>query len=92
MAQGMEKGGSSGAMATELAVGLSIAQQIMQRQGGLPNSKVDSDLLSPADVARSLGVPEQDVLTIIESGELAAKRIGTSFRVKRSELDAYLSR
>src|SRR3954463_344179 len=28
MAQGMEKGGSSGGMATELAVGLSIAQQI----------------------------------------------------------------
>jgi membrane protease subunit (stomatin/prohibitin family) len=33
MAQGMEKGGSSGGMATELAVGLSIAQQIMRDQG-----------------------------------------------------------
>ena len=33
MAQGMEKGGGSGGMATELAVGLSIAQQIMQQQG-----------------------------------------------------------
>ena len=33
MAQGMEKGGGSGGAATELAVGLSIAQQIMQQQG-----------------------------------------------------------
>src|SRR6188472_2057361 len=33
MAQGMEKGGGSGGAATELAVGLSIAQQILQQQG-----------------------------------------------------------
>src|SRR5512145_1582514 len=33
MAQGMEKGGRSRGVTTELAVGLSIAQQIMQQQG-----------------------------------------------------------
>src|SRR6201988_1333985 len=33
MAQGLEKGGGSGGAATELAVGLSIAQQIMAQQG-----------------------------------------------------------
>jgi excisionase family DNA binding protein len=33
MAQGMEKGGSSGGAATELAVGLAIAQQIVAQQG-----------------------------------------------------------
>lgn len=93
MAQGMEKGGSSGAMATELAVGLSIAQQIMQQQGSLTGAPgAASDLLSPADVAKNLGVPEQDVIAIIESGELVAKKIGTSYRVKRSELNAFLSR
>ena len=37
-------------------------------------------------------VPEPDALAIIESGELPAKKIGASYRVKRSELDAYLSR
>jgi excisionase family DNA binding protein len=105
MAQGMEKGGSSGGMATELAVGLSIAQQIMQQQG-MPAATTaagaggvqaaaaaaPADLLSPADVAKALGVPESDVMTIIESGELAAKKIGTSYRVKRSTLDEYLAR
>ena len=87
MAQGMEKGGSSAGTATELAVGLSMAQQIMQaNSAGMP------DLLSPEDAARRLGVPERDVLAIIQSGELAAKKIGGSYRIKRSELEAYLSR
>jgi excisionase family DNA binding protein len=50
------------------------------------------ELLAPADVAKVLGVSEQDVLSIIESGELTAKKIGSSFRVKRSALDEYLAR
>jgi excisionase family DNA binding protein len=84
MAQGMEKGNSSGAMAAELAVGLSIAQQIMQAGG--------PDLLSPADAARALGVPESDVIAVIESGEMAAKKIGTSYRIRRADFQAYLAR
>jgi excisionase family DNA binding protein len=100
MAQGMEKGGSSGGMATELAVGLSIAQQIMQQQGvpaataaaAANTAVVLPDLLAPADVAKALGVPEADVLAIIDSGELAAKKIGSSYRVKRSALDEYMAK
>src|SRR6266550_2036370 len=84
MAQGLEKGNSSGGMAAELAVGLSIAQQIMQAGG--------PDLLSPADAARALGVPESDVIAVIESGEMAAKKIGTSYRIRRADFQAYLSR
>jgi excisionase family DNA binding protein len=98
MAQGMEKGGTSGGMATELAVGLSIAQQIMQQQGGLAPAAAASassvalpELLTPADVAKALGVTEADVVTIIESGELSAKKIGSAYRIKRSSLDAYLA-
>ena len=104
MAQGMEKGGSSGGMATELAVGLSIAQQIMQQQGmpapgaaganaaaaGAPGAL--PELLSPADAAKALGVSEADVMAILESGELAAKKIGSSYRIKRSALHEYLAR
>ena len=100
MAQGMEKGGSSGGMATELAVGLSIAQQIMQQQG-MPAAQAKTaaagavvlpDLLTPEDVAKALGVPETDVMTIIQSGELAAKKIGTSYRIKKAALDEYLAK
>jgi excisionase family DNA binding protein len=103
MAQGMEKGGGAGSMATEMAVGLSIAQQMIQQQGfgaaapaaGAPATAATpavAELLAPADVAKLLGVPEPDVVSIIESGELAAKKIGASYRIKRSALDEYLAR
>jgi excisionase family DNA binding protein len=100
MAQGMEKGGGSGGAATELAVGLSIAQQIMQQQGMPVATAVGAataavalpDLLAPDDVAKVLGVPEADVMSIIESGELASKKIGSSYRIKRSALDEYLAK
>jgi excisionase family DNA binding protein len=49
------------------------------------------ELLSPADVAKILGVSEGDVLTVIGSGELKAKQIGASWRIKRSALDEYLA-
>jgi excisionase family DNA binding protein len=102
MAQGMEKGGTSGGMATELAVGLSIAQQIMQQQGmgagtlapgGTPAAAAPPpDLLSPADAAKALGVSEGDVMSVIESGELAAKKIGSAWRIRRAALDDFLAK
>ena len=49
------------------------------------------DLLAPADVAKRLGVAESDVMAIIESGELKAKKIGASYRITKAALDAYLA-
>jgi excisionase family DNA binding protein len=97
MAQGMEKGGGgAGGLATEMAVGLSIAQQMMQQQGGIlggkPAAAAVPELLSPGDVANTLKVSEGDVLAILESGELAGKKIGSTWRIKRSALDEYLSK
>ena len=54
-------------------------------QGGLP------ELLTPADVAKALGVPEADVMAVIESGDLTAKKIGSSYRVTRAALQKYLA-
>ena len=31
-------------------------------------------------------------MSVIESGELAAKKIGTSYRIKRSAIDEYLAK
>jgi excisionase family DNA binding protein len=122
MAKGMETPGGGGAagMASELAVGFAIAQQIMQQQslGGLqapggaaaagagavaagaaatsagtpapPAALGLPELLSPADVATAIGVQEADVMSVIESGELSAKKIGSSYRVTRAALEKYL--
>ena len=100
MAEGMGSGGGgTGGMATEMAVGLAIAQQMMQQQGGnlFRGAAAGSatrrlpQLLSPAEVAEILGVSEDDVMSVIASGELAAKKIGSSYRIKRTSVDEFLS-
>jgi excisionase family DNA binding protein len=103
MAQGMEKGGSAGSVATEMAVGLAMAKQMIEQQGGgtsaaaKPGAGAASggglpELLSPGDIANALKVSEGDVLAILESGELAGKKIGSTWRIKRSALDEYLAK
>ena len=49
------------------------------------------ELLSPADVAKRLNVAENDVMAIIETGELKAKKIGTNYRITKAAFDAYLA-
>ncbi|MBI1357327.1 MAG: helix-turn-helix domain-containing protein [Acidobacteria bacterium] len=49
------------------------------------------ELMTPDQVAQALGVTETDVLAIVESGELKAKKIGTAVRIKRADLDSYLA-
>ena len=106
MAKGMESGaGGPAGTAAELAIGFGMAQQMMQQ--GLMKPQADAamktgteaaavaapgvELMGPADLAKLLGVPEEDVMAIITSGELKAKKIGASYRVTRAALDAYLA-
>lgn len=108
MGKGMETGAAGGAgMASELAVGFGIAQQMMQQgmsplqagqaaakgaaQAAVAGGPPAPELLAPADVAKALNVPESDVMAILESGELKAKKIGNSYRVTRAALEAYLN-
>ena len=49
------------------------------------------ELLSPADAAQALGVSEADVMTVLESGDLKGKKIGSSWRISRAALNAYMS-
>ena len=96
LGRGLEAGGGAGSAAGEMAVGLAVAQQLMQQGGGLfsgaaAGSAARPELLGPAELARTLGVSEADVLSLIQSGELKAKRIGASWRVTRAALEAYLS-
>ncbi len=83
-----QQGGALGAAAAGTAPvvgGTAPAPPAAPQAPGLPN------LLTPADVATALGVPEPDVMAIITSGELTAKQIGSSWRIKRSALEAYLA-
>ena len=48
-------------------------------------------LLTVAEVAERLRVSTMTVYRLIQRGELAALRIGRSYRIEPSALDAYLS-
>jgi excisionase family DNA binding protein len=104
MAEGMAKGGSSGGAATELAVGMAIAQQMIKDQGftatpppvpggtaAPPPVPVAAQLLTPADAARALGVTEADIMASIEAGDLKAKKIGSAYRITQAALDSFLA-
>ncbi|MDA1273781.1 MAG: SPFH domain-containing protein [Verrucomicrobia bacterium] len=102
MAQGMEKGGGgAGGMATEMAVGLAIAQQMMKEQNvpSVPvqgttmvsNNSAKFDLLTPTEAAELLGVSESDVVATIESGDLKGKKIGSTYRISRTALNEFLN-
>jgi excisionase family DNA binding protein len=103
MAQGLEKGGSGvGGIGAEMAVGMSIAQQMMNQPGGLaaqatppaappaPAASALPELLGPADAAKALGVSEADVIASLESGDLKGKKIGTQWRITRAALSQFL--
>jgi excisionase family DNA binding protein len=49
------------------------------------------ELLSPADAATALAVSEADIMAVLESGELKGKKIGTSWRISRAALTAYMA-
>ena len=87
LAQGLEKGGSGiGAIGAEMAVGMSIAQQMLNRaaDGAIP------ELLTPADAAKVLGVTEADVIASLEAGDLKGRRIGSQWRLTRAQLSEFL--
>src|SRR6266581_5173579 len=89
MAQGLEKGnGGPGGMAAEMAVGMAMAQQMMNQTGGILGaqstpgiagatraSASPPELMTPAQVAQILGVGEADVIASLDSGDLKGKKI-----------------
>jgi excisionase family DNA binding protein len=97
MGQGMATGTGGGAAGTaaELAMGFGMAQQMMQQgfAGGsaTPTVATAPELLGPAEAAAALGVTLADVMTVLESGELKAKKIGSSWRITRAALNSYLA-
>ncbi len=107
MAEGMAKGGGGPAgAAAEIAMGFGMAQQMMG-QGAfnmnpgsgastprpLPGAAAPAaDILTPAQVAQTLGVTEADVIATIEAGDLKAKKIGTQYRVTKAAMDEFLAK
>jgi excisionase family DNA binding protein len=102
MAQGLEREGTGvGGAGAELAVGLAMAQQMMNQAGGIlsqstqpvagaPATAPLPDLLGIAEVAKLLGVSEADVMATITAGDLKAKKIGSTYRISRTAVEEFL--
>jgi excisionase family DNA binding protein len=103
MAQGLEKGGSGvGGVGAEMAVGMSIAQQMLNQPGGVAGQATPSvagaaaataglpEMLTPAQAATALGVSDADVIASLEAGDLKGKKIGSQWRITRAQLNAFL--
>ena len=56
-----------------------------------PAAAPSLDILTPAQVAQTLGVSEADVISSIEGGQIKAKKIGTQFRITKAALDEFLA-
>jgi excisionase family DNA binding protein len=65
-------------------------------QGGQPAQDQDAaptvpDIMTLSEAAAYMRVGEEDVLEVIKSGELKAKKIGSSYRVSKQAIDEFLS-
>jgi excisionase family DNA binding protein len=108
LAQGLgAQGGGSGiaGVGAEMAVGMAMAQQMMNQPGGImgtqatpgvagpaaaPSPAATSELMTPAQVAQLLGVAESDVVASLDSGDLKGKKIGSQWRVTKTAVDQFI--
>jgi excisionase family DNA binding protein len=100
-------GGLAGAgvgLGAGVGMGAVMAQQMAQMMGQQPAQQAGApagpetpaaaavpDIMTLPEAALYMRVTEEDILAIIQSGELKAKKIGTSYRISKKAIDDYLS-
>jgi excisionase family DNA binding protein len=101
MAHGLEKGAGAGGIGAEMAVGIAMAQQLLNQPGGITAQATVPvaagnppgalpETLGPSDAAKLLGVSEADVVASLEKGDLKGKRIGSQWRMTRAQIAEFL--
>jgi excisionase family DNA binding protein len=79
-----ESDGGVAGIGAQMAVGMGVAQQMMNPAAGVPET------LNPAEAAKVLGVTEADVIASLEGGDLKGKKIGSQWRVTRAQIAQFL--
>ena len=89
--------GAGLAMGQQMAQALGAAQgtspavpPVLPGAAAAPAASALPELLSPADVAKALGVSEADVMATLTAGDLKGKKIGATWRVTRAALEEFL--
>jgi excisionase family DNA binding protein len=85
---GLGAGAGLGAMMGQAMGQAMQGGQPAQDQGAAPTAP---DIMTLSEAAAYMRVGEEDVLEVIKSGELKAKKIGSSYRVSKQAIDEFLS-
>jgi excisionase family DNA binding protein len=98
---GGEGGGLAGAgvgLGAGVGMGAAMAQMMSQatgtpggQQAGAAGAPAAPEIMTLSEAAAYMRVGEEDVLAVIQSGELKAKKIGTSYRISKKAVDEFLS-
>ena len=80
-------------------VGMGAAMAQAMSQSMTPDAQQPStgtraavpDIMTLSEAGAYMRVGEEDVLAVIQSGELKAKKIGTSYRISKKAIDEFLS-
>jgi excisionase family DNA binding protein len=78
-----------------MGIGSAISDAVKGAQAG--DAAVEGEpagpppVMTPSEAAAYLRVAEEDVIAAIESGDIAAKKIGKAYRISKEALDEYLS-
>ena len=100
LAAAQQEGGGMAGLGAGAGAGLAIGQQMMQAMGqtlqqpaaGQQTGSADvPDVMNPAQAAAYLQVNEADIVQMIESGELKAKKIGSQYRISKKTIDEFLA-
>ena len=80
-----------------VGMGAAMAQMMGQatgQQGAQPAAAGPAaapEIMTLSEAAAYMRVGEEDVLAVIQSGELKAKKIGASYRISKTAVDEFLS-
>jgi excisionase family DNA binding protein len=80
-----------------VGMGSAMAQMMSQMAGaggaqaGAAAAAVTPEIMTLSEAALYMRVGEEDVLEVIQAGELKAKKIGASYRISKKAVDEFLS-
>ena len=83
--------GAGVGMGAAMAQAMGSAMAPQEARQAADSGATTPDIMTLSEAAAYIRVGEEDVLAIIQSGELKAKKIGTSYRISKKAIDEYLS-
>jgi len=83
--------GMGAIMAQAIGGAMAAGQAQGQAQPAAAAAAATPEIMTLAEAATYMRVGEADLLALIQSGELKAKKIGADYRISKKAVDSYLS-